>query len=222
MKMHVNVCKHVASAKSSTVKWNYRQWNAILAVFVSVCVCLQDTLYSMSLLDWTSGWLPQCHKDMWSLVHRLVKMLLISVFSCSCLQLCIDSKAHWVLVVKCQTTTAPYQKCFQNFRHSWEARTFQAVQICQTHQFILFPQCKQWKIGNILRTRVCADGAACVYIWTLPLCFTVFPCLHRAVYQKNLTMRMSKRDNPEPNSNSIENWVISVSLLTTTPASQSI
>lgn len=151
MKMHVNVCKHVASAKSSTVKWNYRQWNAILAVFVSVCVCLQDTLYSMSLLDWTSGWLPQCHKDMWSLVHRLVKMLLISVFSCSCLQLCIDSKAHWVLVVKCQTTTAPYQKCFQNFRHSWEARTFQAVQICQTHQFILFPQRKQWKIGNILR-----------------------------------------------------------------------
>lgn len=127
MKMRVNVCKHVASAKPSTMKWNYRQLNPILAVFVSVCVCLQDTLYSMSLLDWTSGWLPQCHKDMWSLVHRLVKMLLISVFSCSCLQLCIDSKAHWVLVVKCQTTTtAPYQKCFQNFRHRWEARTFRA------------------------------------------------------------------------------------------------
>lgn len=96
------------------------------SVCVCVCVCLQDTLYSMSLLDWTSGWLPQCHKDMRSLVHRLVKMLLISVFSCSCLQHCIDSKAHWVLVVKCQTTTAPYQKCFQNFRHSWEARTFRA------------------------------------------------------------------------------------------------
>lgn len=48
-----------------------------------------------------------------------------------------------------------------------------------------FPTVQTVKTQKHFKTRVGADGAVCVYIWALPLCFTVFPCLHRAVYQKN-------------------------------------
>ena len=49
------------------------------ANYCILCVCLYNNIDSTCLFDWTNGWLSQCRKDAWSRVHRLVKMLSISV-----------------------------------------------------------------------------------------------------------------------------------------------